>query len=138
MFGYCLSRAASLTKCITNGGAALLCRTNAVNRTQTCGYARKGVVKTKGKGAVKEEQKGPEVCTDPVRLTSHAVGVNIFKQGDDPKLKPHEEYPEWLFQLNLGNAQKLSELESDTWQYWRRLRKENIWRTNKLQKWKKI
>lgn len=51
--------------------------------------------KGKGKGMMKEELKGPEVCKDPVRLTSHAVGVNIFKQGEDPKLKPPEEYPEW-------------------------------------------
>lgn len=53
------------------------------------------VTKGKGKGMMKEEPKGPEVCTDPVRLTSYAVGVNIFKQGEDPKLKPPEEYPEW-------------------------------------------
>lgn len=51
--------------------------------------------KGKGKGMMKEELKGPEVCKDPVRLASHAVGVNIFKQGEDPKLKPPEEYPEW-------------------------------------------
>lgn len=51
---------------------------------------------TKGKkGMVKEELKGPEVCKDAARLTSYAVGVNIFKQGEDPKLKPPEEYPEW-------------------------------------------
>ena len=44
---------------------------------------------------VKEELKGPEVCKDAERLTTHAVGVNIFKQGEDPKLKSPEEYPEW-------------------------------------------
>lgn len=44
---------------------------------------------------MKEEQKGPEVCKDPVRLTTYAVGVNIFKQGEDPQLKPPEQYPEW-------------------------------------------
>lgn len=51
--------------------------------------------KGKGKGMMKEDLKGPEVCKDPERLTSYAVGVNIFKQGDDPKIKPPEEYPEW-------------------------------------------
>lgn len=51
--------------------------------------------KGKGKGMVKDVLKGPEVCKDPVKLTSHAVGVNIFKQGDDPALKPPKEYPEW-------------------------------------------
>lgn len=87
---------------------------------------------------VKEEFKSPEVCKDPVRLTSYAVGVNILKQGEDPKLKPHEEYPEWLFQLNLGMPKKLHELESDTWEYWKRMRKENIWRSNRLHKGKKF
>ena len=53
------------------------------------------MAKGKGKGMVKEEQKGPEVCKDTVRLTTYAVGVNIFKQGEDPKLKSPEEYPEW-------------------------------------------
>lgn len=51
--------------------------------------------KGKGKGMVKEELKGPEVCKDPVRLTTYAVGVNVFKQGEDPMLKPPEQYPEW-------------------------------------------
>lgn len=53
------------------------------------------VPKFKSKVTMKQESKGPEVCKDPVRLTSHAVGVNIFKEGEDPKLKPFEEYPEW-------------------------------------------
>lgn len=51
--------------------------------------------KGRGKGMVKEELKGPEVCKDPVRLTTYAVGANIFKQGEDPQLKPPEQYPEW-------------------------------------------
>lgn len=51
--------------------------------------------KEKGKCIVKDVLKGPELCKDPVKLTSHAVGVNILKQGDDPALKPHKEYPEW-------------------------------------------
>lgn len=51
--------------------------------------------KAKGKGMAKEAFKGPEVCKDPVRLTTHAVGVNVFKQGEDPVLKAPEEYPEW-------------------------------------------
>ncbi|XP_061681957.1 large ribosomal subunit protein mL54 [Syngnathoides biaculeatus] len=87
---------------------------------------------------VKDELKGPEVCKDPVRLTSYAVGTNIYKQGEDTKLKPVEEYPEWLFQLNLDSAYKLHELEEESWAYWKRLRKESIWRHNKLHKGKKF
>uniref|UniRef100_A0A3P9HQJ2 Large ribosomal subunit protein mL54 n=1 Tax=Oryzias latipes TaxID=8090 RepID=A0A3P9HQJ2_ORYLA len=92
--------------------------------------------KGKGKGMAKEDVKGPEVCKDPLRLTSYAVGANILKQGEDPKLKPAEEYPEWLFQLNLGDVKRLHELEPDSLDYWNRLRKENIWRYNKLHKGK--
>ncbi|KAM4547675.1 large ribosomal subunit protein mL54 [Odontesthes bonariensis] len=138
MLGYCLFRIAPSTKCISSSATTFLSRTNMLNRIQTCGYAKKVAAKGKGKGMVKEELKGPEVCKDPVRLTAYAVGANIFKQGEDPKLKPPEEYPEWLFQLNVGDVKKLHELESDTWEYWKRLRKENIWRYNRLHRGKKL
>ncbi|KAM9461910.1 large ribosomal subunit protein mL54 [Clarias gariepinus] len=105
---------------------------------QIRGYAKKPAAKGKGKGMVKDVLKGPEVCKDPVRLTTHAVGVNIYKQGEDPQLKPKEEYPAWLYELNLGPPKKLHELDSETREYWKRLRKEHIWRFNKLHKGKKI
>lgn len=137
MSGFSLFRLITLTKCMTTNATALLCRKN-VCKVQTFGYAKKVAAKGKGKGMAKEELKGPEVCKDPVRLTSYAVGANIFKQGEDPVLKAPEEYPEWLFQLNLGEPKKLHELESDSWEYWKRLRKENIWRMNRLHKGKKL
>ncbi|KAF7667096.1 hypothetical protein LDENG_00076500 [Lucifuga dentata] len=138
MSGYSLFRSAMLTKHMTTKATAVLCRKNILSKIQTCGYAKKVAAKVKGKGMVKEELKGPEVCKDPVRLTSYAVGVNIMKHGEDPKLKAPEEYPEWLFQLNLGEPKKLHELDPDNWKYWKRLRKENIWRFNKLHKGKKL
>ncbi|KAK2906879.1 hypothetical protein Q8A67_005864 [Cirrhinus molitorella] len=108
-------------------------------RIQSRSYAsKKPVAKGKGKGMVKEVFKGPEVCKDPVRLCTHAVGVNVFKQGEDPLIKPKEEYPEWLFQLDLGPPKKLNELEPDSREYWKLLRKEHIWRHNKLHRGKKM
>lgn len=135
---YTLFRIVTLSKGIANNATTSLCRTSALNRIQTCGYAKKVVAKVKGKGMMKQDLQGPEVCRDPVRLTTHAVGANIFKQGEDPQLKPHDQYPEWLFELNLGTPKKLNEMEQDTWEYWKRLRKENILRNNKLQKGKKF
>ncbi|XP_062869194.1 large ribosomal subunit protein mL54 [Trichomycterus rosablanca] len=105
---------------------------------QTRGYAKKAAAKGKGKGVVKDVLNGPEVCKDAVRLTSHAVGVNIFKQGEDPPLKPKEEYPAWLFELNLGPPKNLPEMDPESHEYCKRLRKEHIWRFNKLHKGKKI
>eukprot|EP00063_Salmo_salar_P096859 XP_014071694.1 PREDICTED: 39S ribosomal protein L54, mitochondrial-like isoform X1 [Salmo salar] len=84
------------------------------------------VIQEKGKCIVKDVLKGPELCKDPVKLTSHAVGVNILKQGDDPALKPHKEYPEWLFQLQLGPLKNIHKLEPDSREYWKVLRKEHV------------
>ncbi|XP_077889821.1 large ribosomal subunit protein mL54 isoform X1 [Ictidomys tridecemlineatus] len=92
-----------------------------------------------GKGSVVSEAlKDPEVCTDPVRLTTHAMGVNIYKAGQDVALKPDAEYPEWLFQVNVGSPKKLEELDPETREYWRLLRKLNIWRHNRLSKGRKL
>ncbi|XP_063770914.1 large ribosomal subunit protein mL54 [Pseudophryne corroboree] len=104
---------------------------------QLRGYAKKPVVKGKGKGIVKEAQKRPDVCTDPAILTTHAIGVNIYKAGSDVKLKDDSEYPEWLFQLDLGPPKTLEERSPDTPQYWSLLRKLHMWRNNRLAKAKK-
>ncbi|NP_001290596.1 39S ribosomal protein L54, mitochondrial [Esox lucius] len=111
---------------------------NLLYRIPTCGYAKKVASKGKGKGIGKDVLAGPEVCKDPGKLTSHAVGVNILKQGDDPALKPRKEYPEWLFQLHLGPPKKIHELEPDSREYWKVLRKEHMWRFNRLHKGKKL
>ncbi|ELV09286.1 39S ribosomal protein L54, mitochondrial [Tupaia chinensis] len=104
-------------------------------------YAKKPVMKG-GKGGksamVGDALKDPDVCTDPVRLTTHAMGVNIYKEGPDVALKPDAEYPEWLFQMNVGPPKKLEELDPETREYWRLLRKQNIWRHNRLSKSRKF
>ncbi|KAM6216693.1 large ribosomal subunit protein mL54 [Rhynchocyon petersi] len=104
-------------------------------------YAKRPVMKggKGGKGSViTEALKDPEVCTDPTRLTTHAMGVNIYKEGPDVVLKPDSEYPEWLFQMNVGPPKTLEELDPESREYWRLLRKHNIWRHNRLSKNKKF
>lgn len=43
-----------------------------------------------------------------------------------------------LFQMNLGPPKKLEELDPETREYWRLLRKHNIWRHNRLSKNRKF
>ncbi|KFQ77293.1 hypothetical protein N337_00235, partial [Phoenicopterus ruber ruber] len=85
-----------------------------------------------------EGLKGPEVCTDPAMLATYAMGVNYFKDGPEVALKPDSEYPDWLFKIHLGPPKKLEELDPDSIEYWRRLRKYNTWHRNRLKKGKKL
>ncbi|XP_067871947.1 large ribosomal subunit protein mL54 [Heterodontus francisci] len=125
-----------LLGCGTVRSALLQC--GQFHRMAARGYAKKAVVKGKGKMGVKEALQGPEVCKDPVILTTHAVGVNIYKQGQDPELQPDTEYPEWLFTLNLGPPKSLDELDPESWEYWKRIRKQHMWQHNKIRKGKKF
>jgi hypothetical protein len=48
------------------------------------------------------EKKIIPVETDSQKLVSYVCGSNLFKEGDDIKLKPDEEYPDWLWTLRTG------------------------------------
>ncbi|XP_041060668.1 39S ribosomal protein L54, mitochondrial [Carcharodon carcharias] len=130
------ARSGWLITCLSVRGALLQC--GRVRRVAANGYAKKATVKGKGKMGVKEALQGPEVCKDPVILTTHAVGVNIYKQGKDPELRPDTEYPEWLFTLNLGPPKSLDELDPESREYWKRIRKQHMWQHNKVHKGKKF
>lgn len=43
-----------------------------------------------------------------------------------------------LFKIDLGPPKKLEELDPDSIEYWRRLRKYNMWHRNRLKKGKKL
>lgn len=89
---------------------------------------------------------------DPHKLVNYVCGSNIYIDGEDVKvngsfflqkkrrrksadiventnlifalqIKPESEYPDWLWEINVGPPKKLEELDPNTKTYWRRLRK---------------
>lgn len=59
----------------------------------------------KGKGGTVEKVKLP-VETDAKRLVTHLCGSNLLAEGgQDVELKPNNEYPEWLWNLHVGESQ---------------------------------
>ncbi|XP_074651260.1 large ribosomal subunit protein mL54-like [Tubulanus polymorphus] len=101
-------------------------------------YAKKagGVKGMKGLGMVAPlEKKELEVEEDPEKLVKFCCGANIYKDGQDPELKPDSEYPDWLWELRLDPKPILvEELDQDSWDYWVRLRLEQIRRNGRLSK----
>nr|SVE75537.1 EOG090X0KWJ [Daphnia dolichocephala] len=77
------------------------------------------------------------VETNPEKLVDFVCGSNILKQGQDIQLKPDNEYPEWLWSLRLTKPAPLEEMDENSIQYWRRLRKLNIRRQSRLMKLRK-
>ncbi|CAG0891709.1 unnamed protein product [Darwinula stevensoni] len=92
------------------------------------GLGKKG----KGKAGGTMEKKTLPVETDPVKLCTHVCGSNIYKEGEDVKLKPDSEYPSWLWQLRLGPPPPLEELDPETLYYWLRVNKLALRRRNQL------
>lgn len=84
------------------------------------------------------EKKILPVETDANKLVNYCCGSNIFKEGTDVQLKPDNEYPEWLWNLHVGDPIPLEELDPNTKQYWRKLRSMALRRNNKLAKVKKF
>jgi len=56
-----------------------------------------------GKGGPGIEKTEISVETDAKKLLTYVCGSNIYKEGEDVKLKPDSEYPDWLWNLNTGN-----------------------------------
>ncbi|XP_011298662.1 39S ribosomal protein L54, mitochondrial [Fopius arisanus] len=102
-----------------------------------CGYAAPGGALGKPKKG-KKGTAGPgkivlPVETDPHKLVNYVCGSNIYKEGEDIKLKPESEYPEWLFtEIWTERPPKLEELDPNTKAYWRRLRRMGLRRNNLL------
>ncbi|XP_060658771.1 large ribosomal subunit protein mL54 [Drosophila nasuta] len=97
-----------------------------------------GKKKKLGKLGPVMEKKVIPVETDAQKLVSYVCGSNYMKTGDDVKIKPDAEYPVWLWTLNTERIVPLDELDPNTKQYWRRLRKMALRRNNQLSMLKKF
>lgn len=56
-----------------------------------------------GKGGPVLEKSEIPVETDAKKLVNYVCGSNILKEGQDIEIKPNTEYPDWLWNLNIGN-----------------------------------
>ncbi|XP_050540445.1 39S ribosomal protein L54, mitochondrial [Daktulosphaira vitifoliae] len=111
-----------------------------INNYATVGIMSLGKSKKKlGKGGPVSEKTEIPVETDAKKLIKYVCGSNILKEGgEDIKLKPDSEYPEWLWKLNITGPVPLEELDPNTKQYWLRIRKLGMRRNNLLNKLKRF
>lgn len=56
--------------------------------------------KTKGKAETSKVKL--EVETDAHKLVNYVCGSNLMQTGEDIKLKPDNEYPDWLWNIRTG------------------------------------
>ncbi|XP_060528540.1 large ribosomal subunit protein mL54 [Cylas formicarius] len=84
------------------------------------------------------EKRVLPVETDPEKLVNYLCGSNIYKTGEDIKLLPDSEYPEWLWNVRTGPPLQLDDLDPNSKAYWRRIRRMGIKRQNQLSKLKKF
>ena len=98
-----------------------------------------GTLKKKkaGKMGPTTEKNVIPVETDPEKLVKFVCGSNIYKTGQDVEIKPENEYPDWLWTIRIGPPPTLDQLDPDTKQYWRKVRKLSMVRNLKLAKLKK-
>lgn len=99
-----------------------------------------GALKKKkmGKVGTTVEKKILPVETDPAKLVEYCMGLNINKTGEDVKLKPDNEYPDWLWNVRTGPPPTLEEMDPNSKQYWRKIRKMGMRRNNKLHSLRKF
>ncbi|KOC59779.1 39S ribosomal protein L54, mitochondrial [Habropoda laboriosa] len=100
---------------------------------QTKNYA---VDKKKPAKAVQQKIDIP-VEKDVNKLITYVCGSNIYNDGEDVKLKPDSEYPEWIWNIRTEPL-KLEDLDPNTKQYWRYVRKQAMKRNNQRIKYRRL
>ncbi|KAH0534508.1 39S ribosomal protein L54, mitochondrial [Cotesia glomerata] len=110
---------------IISSNSLMLKNNYAVVAAASLGKVKKG---KKGMGPAPKVELPVE--TDAHRLVNYVCGTNLLKEGgEDVKLKPDSEYPDWLWKIHVGKPKTLEDLDPNTKAYWRKLRKQAI-RTN--------
>lgn len=66
------------------------------------------------------------VETDPSKLVNYCCGLNYHIDEPPIKLKPDNEYPDWLWKLRTGPKPNSWEMEKGTKEYYERLAEEGI------------
>jgi large subunit ribosomal protein L54 len=66
------------------------------------GIASLGKKKKLSKLGQMMEKKVIPVETDTQKLVNYVCGSNLLKEGEDVKLKPDDEYPDWLWTVRTG------------------------------------
>ena len=72
---------------------------------------------------------------DAHKLVNYCCGANYFQEGEEIKLKPDEEYPEWIWSLRLNYPPPLHELDMNTKEFWERLAvvgRQQMWKLRKV------
>ncbi|XP_063701410.1 large ribosomal subunit protein mL54 [Culicoides brevitarsis] len=120
------------------------CLTVSINKSQFSwnifrSYAKPPAAGAKGGAAKKLGKLGPivekkvlPVEEDTNKLVNYVCGSNIMTKGEDIKIKPDSEYPDWLWKLHTGPPKPISELDPNTKEYWRRVRRAALTRNNTL------
>ncbi|XP_076637391.1 mitochondrial ribosomal protein L54 [Colletes latitarsis] len=102
---------------------------------QTKDYAKvAGKQSLSGKKIVVKKTADIPVEKDINKLLTYVCGTNILKEGEDVKLKPDSEYPEWLWNIRTQPI-KLSELDPNSKEYWRYMRTQGLKRNNRTRKY---
>lgn len=68
------------------------------------------------------------VETDPHKLVNYCCGLNYHVDEPPVKLKPDNEYPDWLWDLRLGPKPHSWEMEEGTKEYYQKLAEEGFTR----------
>nr|CAB3263988.1 39S ribosomal protein L54, mitochondrial [Phallusia mammillata] len=103
-------------------GISRCIQTSAINPAKLSKTASKALKAT----AVKQ----PKPVTDAHLLTTRCCGLNKFKEGEDPELKPDSEYPDWLWDIKLGKPEHYTEMDPTTKEYWWALANERRYMIN--------